>query len=631
MANRYYGRDGCGSEGGVGLRGTVAVVLIAAVLVSMAFVAPTIGIGGKRSEAVSAIPEPLGSGSQGPVQAAAQPGLIFEHTWGGAYADSASAVTTDSAGNIYVAGLTLSFGACSPSWYALTILKYSATGALLMQKIWSNGSAVFTAGAIGVDPAGNIYVAGSMLWSPCVGGYWYPMLLKFDSLGNPIWGKTVATVDGQFAGLAFDATGNVYVAGTLNNGPAGYQDFLVMKFSPGGAVLWGASWGGASTDVAYGITVDLSGNLYVAGTTYSYPANSPNAVLLKINASGSLLFRKVIGDGNEGAAGVAVDAAGNVYVGGESSTTGSGALLLKFDPTGGLVWQRTWGGPGGGTTVNGIALDPSGNVELAGYTNAFGSGGTCPYINPCPDLALLRIGPSGNLQSQLVYGGGSDDEAYAVADSYGRMVAVGVTSTAPPYLTSTGNQTLGTPNLFVSATANASLGSPSLPIQAIPGGSVSTPSGNVSYAGQTDEFIVEYGTEPTVGFTSTPAAGGGISLNGTTYSNGDSATIAVGTWTATAVPSANYSFVGWNATGGVSVGNALSNTTQVKVLGSGTLTATYEAVSPPSGTPGGSGLSAVELGLIGAVILLAVVVAVLFVLRRRRPGQTQPPPGPPPP
>ncbi len=623
-----------GSPRGSRLKGALVVILVAAALLAVAQ-APA------RGEARLSIPTaPVASGTLA-VQAATPamgpqattPGILVQRLWGGTYWDEAQSVTTDAAGNIYVAGYTSSYGPCSPSWGALSLLKYSGTGTLLMQKIWSNGSAVFAVSGIAVAPSGDIYVAGYTLYSPCVGGYWYAALWRFSASGNLMWGKTLPMTDSSFTGVALDAAGNAYVTGSFYGG-AGLTDVLLAKFDPAGGLTWEKSWGGSSSDAGNAITVDGSGNLFVVGTTYSYSLSGSLAVLLKFDTAGNLLFRKLIGNGEETGIGVGLDAAGNIYVGGTTVAGSVLALLAKFDPTGGPQWQRSWGGSGGNTWATSLAVDPSGDAELVGYTNAYGAQGSCSYPTVCNDIAILRINGTGSLLSQFVYGAsGTNEQADQVADSLGKMIVVGFVESAPPYAAASGNTTLAAPTLFISSGGNASTGSPGVPVAPITNGTSSAVTGNTSFAGGRDEFMLEFGTPPTVGFSTSPPVSGTITFNGTPYADGENASVPLGLTTAIGEPAPNYTFASWSTTGGVRVANASANTTQVTVVGSGTLTAHFVAAIPPTqgGSPGG--VSPLVLGVAVAAILVVVgLVAVLVLARRRRRGGGGPPAGgvPPP-
>ena len=83
----------------------------------------------------------------------------------------------------------------------------------------------------------------------------------------------------------FDAAGNVYIVGTFTNasrtiGPVtitriGVTDTVVTKIDASGAVVWAKNFGGSGV-FAYGksIAVDASGNVYLGGDFSAYSAYS---------------------------------------------------------------------------------------------------------------------------------------------------------------------------------------------------------------------------------------------------------------------------------------------------------------------------------------------------------------------
>ena len=66
--------------------------------------------------------------------------------------------------------------------------------------------------------------------------------------------------------VAVDSNGYVYVAGAVAVGSS--TDFLTMKFSPNGDLLWTTNYNGPANgnDAAWGIALDNAGNVYVVGT-----------------------------------------------------------------------------------------------------------------------------------------------------------------------------------------------------------------------------------------------------------------------------------------------------------------------------------------------------------------------------
>ena len=87
------------------------------------------------------------------------------------------------------------------------------------------------------------------------------------------WTRQFGTSDNDYApGLAVDASGNVYIAGyTLGALPgqsfSGSMDAFVRKYDGEGNELWTRQFGTSDNDSAYGLAVDASGNVYVAGET----------------------------------------------------------------------------------------------------------------------------------------------------------------------------------------------------------------------------------------------------------------------------------------------------------------------------------------------------------------------------
>ena len=130
-----------------------------------------------------------------------------------------------------------------------------------------------------MDSLGNVYVAG---WTDRRSGRQSPsralkdfFVTTYDSAGTKVRTKQLGVSGGdtQANGVAVDSLGNVYVAGYTDGGLdgntlTGMNDFFVTTYDSAGTKVRTKQLGvsGADTE-AYGVAVDSSRNVYVAGCT----------------------------------------------------------------------------------------------------------------------------------------------------------------------------------------------------------------------------------------------------------------------------------------------------------------------------------------------------------------------------
>src|SRR5438128_532774 len=144
-------------------------------------------------------------------------------------------------------------------------------------------------------------------------------------------------------------------------------------------LVWNTFVGGfAIFESASAIAADKSGYVYVAGSSnapWGTPVraftNDDDAFVAKLDPNGNLIWNTFLGGGQSDVAeGVAVDSSGNIYVVGWSTATwgspirsfsgGYDAWAAKVDSTGHLIWHTFLGGPGVNTDLDygrAIAVD----------------------------------------------------------------------------------------------------------------------------------------------------------------------------------------------------------------------------------------------------------------------------------
>ncbi|MDH3584201.1 MAG: hypothetical protein OER86_08300, partial [Phycisphaerae bacterium] len=264
-----------------------------------------------------------------------------------------------------------------------------------------------------------------------------------------------------------DGAGDVYVLGNTHSAdfPAttgslsGTSDIYVAKFSPDGAgaadLIYATYIGGTSTEFGSGsIHVNGSGEAIFLGSSSSsdFPTTagaydtslggSSDAVIGKLNAAGTTLLYSTYYGGNagsEGAGALAVDAAGDVYITGQtlsnnlptvnaydSSYTGSSDIYVaRFTLAGGgasdLLYSTYLGGGTDFERSNGIDVDAANKVYVtgpafSGHPTTAGAFQTTMEGSSDAFLSVLdtTISGSGGLVYSTLIGGAGSDEGNAV-------------------------------------------------------------------------------------------------------------------------------------------------------------------------------------------------------------------------
>ena len=242
---------------------------------------------------------------------------------------------------------------------------------------------------------------------------------KFNGSGNQIWGTYCGGTknDGAFAIAVFGS--DIYVTGSTTGNfpvsPGAFQttyagdnvggDAFLIKFSGSGTRIWATYYGGSAGERGHAVSVDGTGNVFIAGYTFSsnFPVSAgafqtvrsgnTDAFIAKFNASGARQWATLYGGGSsEYAFGLACDSYGNVIISGTTLSIdfpvsaafqashggGSDVTVLKMDANGTPIWATYYGGSANEGSWSDVDVDANGNVILTAWT----SSSDFPVYNP---------------------------------------------------------------------------------------------------------------------------------------------------------------------------------------------------------------------------------------------------------
>ncbi len=425
------------------------------------------------------------------------PILSYGTYLGGSGAEQIWNLGLDTAGNVYVTGYTSStdFPTTGSGYIGnvdLFVSKFSPDLGTLFYSTYIGGSGDDQGYGIAVDAAGNAYVSGFTkstdfaLVSPydsTLSGGQDAFVLKLNAAGSGLIFSTLLGGSGGGDigyGVAVDSAGSAYVSGSTNSatgfplvgafdaGYGGGAEAFVTKFSPTGSTLvYSTFLGGSGVDAVYNIKVTAAGNAVVVGESDSstfttalpgaYQAANTNsqsdAFVAMLNAAGTGLVYGTFLGGNQDdfGYGVALDAAGRIYITGDTSSNNfdvtagamqtvragnsdgfiavinpaaSGAASLAYSTfVGGSAEDHFWG----------IDVDPAGRVYAAGYTksgNVTVTGNAHQSANAGgEDIFVLVLDPAVSGAAGRVYasylGGPNDENAWAAGYANGKFYVAG--------------------------------------------------------------------------------------------------------------------------------------------------------------------------------------------------------------
>lgn len=390
---------------------------------------------------------------------AAGSSLAWASYLGGLNDEYRGGVAVDSSGNAYVTGGTNSPDFPSMGGFDTTldgfdafVTKVAADGSMLIWSSYLGGNSNDSAYDVAVNGIGQTFVVGYTISSdfPSAGGFDATIegphdafVTKVSADGSSIiWSSFLGGNGGEEAhGVAVDGSGNVFLAGSTfsSNFPSmgafdstlnGIGDAFATKVdSSGTSLAWSTYLGGSADDLATALAIDVLGNVYLTGETYSTDFPTPMGFDTMLNGASDAFVAKITtiamlptltwasylgGTFDDWGYGVAVDPGGNVYVTGQTSSLdfplgggfdtafggGYEGFVTQVDTSGSSLGWSSYLGGASTDHPNDIAVDLSGrNVYVTGETFSWdfaANGGFDSTLDGSQDAFVTRISTCGD-------------------------------------------------------------------------------------------------------------------------------------------------------------------------------------------------------------------------------------------
>jgi len=272
-------------------------------------------------------------------------------------------------------------------------MKLDPQGNVVWTRHFSGSTSDDTPTATRVGSDGGVYVAGTSL-----GPEKYPefVVVRYDSNGTPAWNTRYhvsSTQEEHLSAMVLDSASNVVCVGNTigGRGPSSNPtDFLAIKVSPGGSLIWHSQTDTSMVDELTGAAFDSKGNIIAVGSTLQW-GYLPDFALLKFSPQGELQWISAPldfpGRNTDRPTSVYNDPSDNIFVLGNDIGMTS---LVEYSPAGEPRWVLGYRGEyyGGSSAV---AVLPDGGNALYAVEASSGSGNL--QAQPFSVIHILKIAP----------------------------------------------------------------------------------------------------------------------------------------------------------------------------------------------------------------------------------------------
>lgn len=277
----------------------------------------------------------------------------------------------------------------------------------------------------------------SVLWGQ--NDYW---VICVDSNGLPIWDRSIGGTDHDLL-TTVQRTAQGYILGgtslsdTNGNKTApnmGLRDYWIVQLDTQGTVGWQKSYGGSGSDYLQDLTPTPDGGFLLGGYSFSGTNGNKTSLnhglidywIVKTDGNGDPIWDQSFGGGgNDYFSKLALTEDGGCILAGYSFSIeggnktsprhgGSDYWILRLDPSGNKLWDRTFGGSLNEYCQGVLAL-ADGGFLIGGYSLSPADGNKSSAPIGMSDYWVVKLDASGSKIWESAFGGSGDDNAWSLA------------------------------------------------------------------------------------------------------------------------------------------------------------------------------------------------------------------------
>jgi len=287
------------------------------------------------------------------------------------------------------------------------------------------------------------------------------LAIKLDRYANESWRFRIGGNRNEAAAVVEIEDGYL-ILGTKSSNDSEEKSVVLIKLDRSGSEVWQKSFGGSSFERAVAFNLDPEGDIVIVAETTSMDGEAEgntgnrlsingltlefsSILVIKVSINGELLWSKVLGGESEDSpSSVKVDANGDIFVGGSTSSTGGSfsrqtsdydGFIIKLSEEGEILWTKCLGGKGN-DFVEDFFVTPSGGIQAIGFSesNPERKGSESTPLKRSgltySDIWFLQLDVDGNLLWENYLGGELEDVSLSVASSGNGFALAGFTASS---------------------------------------------------------------------------------------------------------------------------------------------------------------------------------------------------------